>query len=225
MTDENIPLENPSWFIDEGIPGIGERPEWLSDKFKSAAELARSYSELEKKFGAPPEKYDLSKSKFLDADYAPIQDFMDFAKSKRVSAEVMDKMVESIDKYMDEFSVDYNEEIKKLGDNAEDRVKTLDNWAKANLSKESYESLVNNIKSADGVLALEELRGKMMSNTTLVPNGNENASNNVASLADVQAEIVENLQKYKTDGKYRAELQARLEQASKGSGVLDKAGP
>ncbi len=225
MTDENTSSETPSWFIDEGMPGVGERPQWLSDKFKTAADMAKSYSELEKKFGAPPENYDLSKSRFLDADYVPFQDFMELAKAKRVPAEVMDKMVESIDKYMDEFSIDYKEEIKKLGDNADERVKTLDNWAKANLSKESYDALTNNIKNADGILALEELRGKIMSNNQLVPNGNDQASSNVASLADIQAEIVNNLGKYKTDSKYRAELQGRLEQASKNSGILDKAGP
>jgi hypothetical protein len=226
MTDEITPAaETPSWFIDEGMPGTGERPAWLSDKFKSAADLAKSYSELEKKFGSPPENYDLSKSRFLDADYAPIQDFLKLARDKRVPGEVMDKMVESIDKYMDEFSVDYNEETKKLGDNANDRIRTLDNWAKANLSKESYEAITNNIKTADGIKALEELRGKIMTNTQVIPNGNDQAASNVATLADIQAEIVNNLPKYKSDPKYRAELQGRLELASKNSGILDKSGP
>lgn len=223
MTDETP--TPPSWFIDEGIPGVGERPAWLGEKFKTAADLARSYSELEKKFSQTPEEYDLAKSRFLDADYVPFQDFMELAKEKRVPKEVMDKMVESVDKYMDEFSIDYSEEIKKLGDNAQDRIRTLDNWAQANLSKDAYEALTENLNNAAAIKALEELRGKMMSGNPVIPNGNDGGANGVESLHDIQAEITNNLQKYKADPKYRLELQGRLEIASKNSGVVDKSGP
>src|SRR5436190_549830 len=116
MTDEVIE-QQPSWFIDEGIPGIGERPSWLGEKFKSAADLAKSYGELEKKFRTEPENYDLSKSKYLDPEYGPIQDMLSLAREKKVPKEVIDKMQDSFDKYMDEFSTDYNEEVQKLGEN------------------------------------------------------------------------------------------------------------
>lgn len=222
MSEEN---SQPGWYIDEGIPGVGERPAWLSEKFKTVADLGKSYSELERKFSTAPEEYDLSRSKFLDPDYGPIQDMLALAKDKRVPKDVIDKMVDSFDKYMDEFSVDYAEEAKKLGDNAQERLKTLNNWAQANLSKESYEALSSNIKSVDAIKALEELRGKMMSSSQMVPGGNDNATTNVESLADIQAEIVNSLDKYKKDPKYRDELQARLAIASKNSGMVDKAGP
>src|ERR1700677_2983599 len=146
MTEEVKTPETvaPSWFIDEGIPGVGDRPSWLPDKFKTTADMAKAHSELEKKLGTAPDEYDISKSKFLDADYEPIQDFLKLAKDKRVPKDVIDKMVDSFDKYMDEFSVDYEEETKKLGDNAQERLTVLDNWAKANLSKDSYEALTSN---------------------------------------------------------------------------------
>ncbi len=214
----------PSWFLDEGRPGMGERPDWLDSKFKTAADLAKSYRELEKKVGTPPDEYDLSKSKFLDGDYEPIQDFLKLAKDKRVPKDVVDKMVESIDKYMDEFSIDYVEETKKLGDNASERLTVLDNWAQANLSKESYEALTNNLKTANAIKALEELRSKMMSNTTLVPNGNDASANNVATLDELRAELSNNLSKYKTDPKYREELSKRIALASKNSNFIDKTG-
>src|ERR1700676_124916 len=100
MTDEIITPETPtpatpSWLIDEGLPGVGERPSWLNEKFKSVADLAKSYTELEKKVGTVPDEYDLSKSKFIDPAYAPIQDMLQLAKDKRVPKEVIDKMVES----------------------------------------------------------------------------------------------------------------------------------
>jgi hypothetical protein len=223
MADEN-PKDPEVWYIDEGIPGVGPRPNWLNEKFKTAADLAKSFTELEKKLGTTPDEYKF-KSKYLDEDYVPFQDFKKLAKDKRVPQEVIDKMVESIDKYMDEFKVDYSEEIKKLGDNAKDRLKTLDNWAMANLSKDSYEALTNNLKSAESIRALEELRGKMMTNSPQIPNGNDGAIHNSASLDDIKIELANNLEKYKTDSVYRKDLQARLEVAAKNApGFIDKIG-
>ena len=222
MSNENN--EQPKWFIDEGIPGIGERPSWLPDKYKTVADLARSNSELEKRYGTVPDKYDFEKSRFLDPDYVPFQELQEVAKERRVPQEFIDKMIESVDKYVDEFRTDTAEELKKLGDNAKERVITLDNWAKANLSREAYEGLTNSLSNAESIKALEELRGKMMSNTPQVPNNQGNVSGG-QSLDDVKMELQNNLQKYKDDPKYRADIQKRLEQAAKNvPGYVDKVG-
>ena len=230
MTDEVVTEtsapEAPSWFIDEGMPGNGERPSWLPDKYKTVADLARSNAELERKLGTAPDEYDFTKSKYIDPDYAPFQDLQQLAKDKRVPKDVMDKMLDSFDKYMDEFSTDEAEEIKKLGDNAKDRLTTLDNWAKANLSKQSYEALTASNRNAESIKALEELRGKMMSNTPQVP-GNNGEITNANSVDDLKMELSNNLEKYKTDPKYRQDLSSRLEVAVKnasGNGYIDKVG-
>jgi len=229
MTEEATPPvtppEAPTWFIDEGVPGVGARPAWLNEKFKTVADLGKSYSELEKKVGTAPEDYDFSKSKYIDPDYVPFQELKQIAKDKRVPQDVMDKMLESFDKYMDEFSINPDEEMQKLGENAKDRITTLDNWAKANLSKDSYEALTSNLRNADSIKALEELRGKMMSNTPQVPNGNDAGVHNTATLDDIKLELSNNLEKYKSDPNYRKDLQARLEVAAKNApGYIDKIG-
>lgn len=222
MTDENN--QQASWFIDEGVPGVGERPSWLPDKYKSVASLAKHTSELEKRLGTVPDDYDVSKSRFIDTDYVPFQELLSTAKDKRVPQEFMDKMFESLDKYVDEFRVDTADELKRLGDNARERVQVLDNWAKANLSKESYEGLTNSLNNAEAIKALEELRGKMMSNTPQVPNNQGNVSGS-ASLEDLKLELSNNLQKYKDDPKYRADIGKRLEMAAKNApGYVDKVG-
>lgn len=226
MTDTNTEVEaqQAAWFIDEGIPGTGERPTWLPDKFKTVADLSKSYTELEKRVGTVPESYDFTKSKFLDPDYVPFQDLQSFAKEKRVPQEFIDKMLESVDKYMDEFSIDPNEEIKKLGENGRDRVVVLDNWAKANLSKDSYEALTRSLTNAESIKALDELRGKMMSGTPQVPSDNGTVATG-ASLDDIKMELANNLGKYKTDESYRKDLQKRLEVAAKNApGYVDKVG-
>lgn len=196
MTEETE-IDNP-WFIDEGMPGSGPRPSWLPDKFRSVADLSKSYSELEKRVGVAPDKYDFSKSKYLDPDYVPFQELQEIAREKRVPQEVMDKMLDSFDRYMDEFTPNDEDEIKKLGDNAKERVMKIDNWAKANLSRDGYEALVASAKSASSIIALEELRGKMMSEVTQVPGNNGQISEQV-SVDELKAELASNMQKYSTD--------------------------
>lgn len=223
MTEEITPQE-PTWFIDEGIPGAGERPSWLPDKYKTVASMAKHTSELEKRLGTVPDNYDLTKSRFLDPDYVPFQDLLSTAKEKRVPQEFLDKMIESVDKYVDEFRVDTAEELKRLGENAKERVQVLDNWAKANLSREAYEGLTNSLNNAEAIKALEELRGKMMSNTPQVPNNQGNVTGST-SLEDLKMELSNNLQKYKDDPKYRADIGKRLELAAKNApGYVDKVG-
>lgn len=222
---ETVTPETPAWYIDEGIPGVGARPPWLSDKFKTVADLGKSFNELEKKLGTAPEEYDFSKSKYLDEDYVPFQELKQLAKEKRVPQEVMNKMLESVDKFMDEFGTNPDEEIQRLGDNAKERLSTLDNWAQANLSKESYEALASSLRDADSIKALEELRGKFMSNTPVVPGGNDGANAGNATLEDLKTELSNNLPKYKSDPVYRKELQNRLEVAAKNApGFVDKVG-
>lgn len=228
MTEEAAGTNNnevPLWFIDEGLPGVGPRPGWLPDKYKTVADMAKSNAELEKKFSAVPEDYDFSQSKYIDPDYVPFQELRDIAKEKRVPKDVIDKMINSFDKYMDEFSLDPSEEVKKLGENAEERVNLLDNWAKANFSKESYEALGKTLRTAESIKALEELRGKMMSTNPQVPTGNEGNTHNAASLEDVKMELSNNLAKYKSDPDYRKDIQRRLEIAAKNTpGFVDKVG-
>ena len=223
MTDETN--ATPTWFIDEGVPGQGPRPAWLPDKFKTVADLSKSFTELEKKLGHVPEEYDFKKSKHLNPEYAPFVELQQLAKDKRTPKDVIDKMIDSVDSFLDQTKIDPEKELAKLGDNGKDRIALVDNWAKANLSKESSEALIGSPRTAETIKALEELRGKMMSNTTHVPGGNENAASGVPTLDEVKAELSTNLEKYKTDPKYRADLSGRLELAAKNTpGFVDKVG-
>lgn len=225
INNSEITQELPKWYLDEKTALAGERPPWMPEKFKTVADLAKSNLELEKRLGVVPDEYDFSKSRYLDPDYVPFQELKQVAKDKRVPQEVIDKMLESVDKYMDEFKIDDSEEITKLGANAKDRLDTLNNWAKANLSNESYEALTSNLRTAESVKAIEELRNKMMSGTPQIPNGNTGSITNNASLDDIKLELSNNLSKYKSDVNYRKDLSTRLEVAAKNAGgFVDKMG-
>lgn len=221
MSEENN--EQQQWFIDESTPGTGERPSWLPPKFKTVADLAKAHSELEKKLGTVPEKYEFN-SKHLDSSYQGFEDLQKFAKDKRVPKEVMDKFVETMDSYVSKTSINPEEEMKRLGENAQERLTVLDNWAKANLSKEGYEAIKNNVKDAPTIKALEELREKTMLNTIQVPT-NSNPLTPPPSVDDLKAELAKNIEKYKSDDAYRKDWQSRLDKAAKSSTTyIDKVG-
>lgn len=215
--------QDASWWIDDSTPGVGDRPEWLPEKFKSAKDVVNSYSELEKRLGSAPQEYDFSKGEsWLDPDINAFQEFADYAKSKNVSQDVMDKMLESMDGYLSEFRVDYDAEKAKLGKDADERLERLDNWARSNFSEDTYDALTSSLNNAEAILAIEEIRSKMLDGNTQVPNGNESTMNSASSMEDLQAELDENLDKYKTDPKYRRDLQRRMEYASSKGPFVDK---
>ena len=222
MTDEVIQDEGiqesvePTWRWDKETAGSGERPGWLPEKFKTAEDVAISFKELEKRLGSAPEKYDWTKGEsWIDPEYEPFQKMAEFAKSKHVPQEVMDNMLETVGAYFDEFNTDYAAEREALGENADDRLNTVDNWAKANFSEETYDALVGNMRTAKDVQAIEEVRNKMVAETTAIPTGNETSEPKI-TVKDIQAEMVQNYDKYKTDARYREEIKNKISKAVDG---------
>ena len=63
LLDASAPtLNEGEYFLSDGIKGSGDTPDWYKgDKYKSVAEQAKAYTELEKKFGgftgAPKDGY------------------------------------------------------------------------------------------------------------------------------------------------------------------------
>jgi hypothetical protein len=120
-------------------------------------------------------------------------------------------MLSAVGKYMDEFNIDYDAEKQALGDKADERLEILNNWAKSNLSENSFYALTSNLRTADAVLALEELRSKMLGQNTVIPGNEQSQSDGVHTLEDLQLEMIQNIDKYKTDPKYRREITAKIE--------------
>lgn len=205
--------DEPSWRWDSATPGSGERPEWLPEKYKSAEDTAHALKELEKRLGNAPDKYDWSKGKgWVDEEYEPLQKMAEFAKENHVPQSVFDNMLETVGTYLDEFNTDYEEERKSLGENAETRLKTVDNWAKSNFTEDTYKALIGNLRTAGDVKAIEELRGKMVENMTQISKGEESSPSTI-TVKDIQTELNSNLKKYKTDEGYRKEIADKMKKA------------
>lgn len=204
--------EGPSWFWDENTPGSGERPSYLPDKYKSVSDVAKAYKELESRLGHAPKEYDFSKGEaWIESEYEPFKEMAEFAKSKHVPQEVMDKFLDSVGLYLDEFRTDINEEKTKLGDNASERLQILNNWAKSNLSEKSFNALTTGMRTAEQIEALEEIRNKMLNNSTMVPGNNTGVASGGMTLEEYRSELNSNYAKYKTDPAYRKEMERKLE--------------
>lgn len=172
----------PSWFWNEDQPGSGDTPEWLkADKYKTVADQAKAYTDLEKKLGAftgAPEEYETPKAEDfassielpegvdfnIDPEDPLLQTFIPMAKEMGVSQEGFNKLVGM---YIQQQANDYAstmtsmaEEKERLGANAEERLGNIDRWAKANMDDELYQKLANSLTTAEAVEAVEHLIGK-----------------------------------------------------------------
>ena len=231
-----LPGDSPKWWIDEGVPGIGDRPQWLPEKFKNIKDAVTSGLELEKKLGtAPVNDYDFGEyGEHFDKEHEAFKELQAYAKEKRVPQEVVSKMLESFTKYGESIIGDTEAiaaaERAKLGPDADKQIEVLSNWVKANLSAEAAEGLFEGMSSAKSVKAMMEIRAKMIGTTNPnIPNGSEQqaaAAETVKDLADELASPA-NFEKYKTDDKYRNDWKRRNEaavQRANGAGYVSKDG-
>lgn len=204
-------LAEPKWWLSKDSPMQGDVPEWMPSQFKSVEALATSYKELQKRFGQAPDTYDLTRGGgWVNPEHQGFKEMVEMGQKFRVPGEFMDKVLDSVGGYLDSFSFKPEEVIASIGENATERLDILTNWGNANFGEETFAALTENITTAEGILALEKIRGAMMSNETVIPTGNEN-SKGPDTIESLRTEMQSNLSKYEKDPSYRKELMGRFE--------------
>jgi hypothetical protein len=154
-------LGEGEFFLSDGIKGVGDQPEWYkADKYKSVAEQAKAYTELEKKFGgftgAPKDGY--SGIEGVDSDDALWQELVSFGEKTNMSQSAMNdawELLSAQDQAAEEVSMEV--ELQKLGDNGVERVKVVEQYMKNNLDGDTYERLRYAVNSAEAVELIEAL--------------------------------------------------------------------
>lgn len=140
-----------AWVLAEGVLGNGERPAWYkADKYKSVADQAAAYPELEKRFGAfvgapkdgkyefkPPEGVGLE----LVAEHPLLTDFQKWAAENQLSQDGYQHIVGMLAQYEAQNLPDMAVIKTELGANADARINAVAQWGKANLSPEAFASL------------------------------------------------------------------------------------
>lgn len=201
----------PEWFYDEDQPGEGEKPEWLSDKYKSVAEQAKAYKGLEKKIGnfqGAPEEYNLDFKEELGVEINPDDPLMDkfiqFSKENNVSQDFFGKMMGMYVEAIESATPDPKKEMEKLGVHAEEEIKVLAQWASNNLSREDYEQFKGMMNTAENV----KLFNKIRTLSTSSPVAKEKASTNTENEAQIRKMVHD--PRFETDEMYRKMVEQKL---------------
>jgi hypothetical protein len=183
-------LGENEYFLAEGIKGTGETPDWyIADRYKSVAEQAKGYSELEKKFGgfrgAPKDGYAAPEG--VEQDDELFAELVEFGKDTNMNQDALNKawdLLTAQEQAVEEVTVE--NEISKLGENAEQRLKTVEGFLKNNLDSETYSKAQELVTTADSV-ALVEMLVKATMPTRLPIDGGEHPQG--LTWADVEAEM------------------------------------
>ena len=162
LLDASAPtLNEGEYFLSDGIKGSGDTPDWYKgDKYKSVAEQAKAYTELEKKFGgftgAPKDGY--SGPEGIKGDDALLQELTEFATKTNMSQEAFGDAWELLSAQGQAVEqVTQEQEIASLGDNAQERIKNVEGYLKNNLDAEVYEEVRNLVTDARSIQLVEHL--------------------------------------------------------------------
>ena len=154
-------LGEGEYFLSDGIKGVGDQPEWYkADKYKSVAEQAKAYTELEKKFGgftgAPKDGYSIVEG--VEQDDSLWQELVSFGERTNMSQSALNDAWEILtaqEQAVEEVSMEM--ELQKLGDNAVERVKVVEQYMKNNLDSDTYERVRYGVNSAESIELVEAL--------------------------------------------------------------------
>lgn len=211
-TDSKFEKEN-EWYWDEDHKGSSEKPEWLNTKYKTVAEQAKAYNEVQKKLGAfkgAPTEYDLQhediKDLKLSADDPFLKDFLEDSKKQNVSQEYLNNILVTYKNILNATKPDVKAELEKLGPTAAQDIKSLGNWADNNFTKDEAQLIKNMMTSADSVRLLEKLRG-VQNKADTAPQATNSSRE---TLADVRSMIHD--PRYDSDENFRAMVREKLKQ-------------
>lgn len=146
---------NDGWYLSEGVKGEGDAPEWFDSKrFKSVDQQAKSYLELEKKFGAhrgaPKDGYAIPVG--FDGEDELVKQAIERAGKHNINQEAFNDIFELVSASAgvgQEVTVEG--EIAKLGENASERIKTVETFLKNNAGDKfgEFESLLTTAQSVE----------------------------------------------------------------------------
>jgi hypothetical protein len=201
------------WYYDENVKGNGNKPEWLKDKYKTTADQAKAYAELEKKLGAftgAPENYDLSLGDEIgikfEADDPLLKELIDTAKEKGVSQEFMTDLLKMHAKALTANIPDPEVEIKKLGPNGPAEVRALSEWASAKFTQEEYGIFKRMMSSAEAVRFFEKVRNIATSGDVAAPSSHNHMPHETVE----QVKELVGDPRYKDSQAFRDEVRKRM---------------
>ncbi len=208
-------VPEPKWWLSENIPGHGERPDYLQDKYKTVADQAKAYVEAQKALGATqgaPEKYEWGEmAEYIDVENQHLKELTEWAKSNRISQEAMQMFTKKFVDYAESNIPNEEEEIKKID---KDKLEMTQNWAKSSFTPETLRALDKIPLTVENINMLSEIR-----HATLNAVGRNFATSEKSqqarpqSVAEIKSEIQLNYAKYSSDRAYNGEMMKKMQAA------------
>jgi len=162
--DEEVEFSKPEWYPDKF---------WNEDEGPDLENLVKSYNELQKKFSQgkhkAPEQYDdsLFKDANIPDDDPLLATYRDWAKDNGISQSAFDELANSFiamaQQENEQAEISYQDELAKLGPNADATIKSMTDWAqglvrKGVWSEGDFEEFKIMGGTAQGLKALQKVR-------------------------------------------------------------------
>ena len=197
-----------------------DRPEWLPEKFTSAEELAKSYTELEKSYS--------EKSQATANDLNPF--FDEFSEKGELGDESYKKLEamglgkDVVDNYISGMKAQTDLQVTRIQNEVggETNYNNMIKWAQNNLSEAEVNAFNKSIESGNSEEALLAVKGvNARYNLTQAPKTNEPSlikgqaaapQSNFRSTAEVVKAI--NDPRYKEDSAYRKDVEDKIKRSN-----------
>ena len=207
-----------------------ERPEWLPEKFESASDLAKAYSELESRMGSQesPESQEVTED--VDAsdrealtmdDIRPFSE--EFAEKGELGEESYQKLDELgfprelVDNYIQGMAAYSQQQSTQMmaAVGGEESYNQMTEWASKSLSEaeiNAYNAIMDSGDPSQIDIAVRGMHARFKANDTeptLIQGDTVNVNNGFNSTAEVTAAI--NDPRYRKDPAYRKEVQRKIQ--------------
>tara|TARA_B100001142_G_scaffold94267_2_gene96082 strand:- start:5615 stop:6382 length:768 start_codon:yes stop_codon:yes gene_type:complete len=208
------------------------RPEWLPEKFQSPEDLARAYSELERKQSQPQQQQEATQEEAKQAvesagiDFDSLSD--EFAENGELSQQSYDDLAkagipnEIVNSYIQAQTAQMEVAQSKVYDSVggQDAYQSMISWAGEALSEseiDAYNAAVNSNDMAQVELAVNGLKSRFSLSEGQEPT--TSISGNVSAPGGAYrslAELMDDMQspKYRDDSAFRSDVEAKLSRSN-----------
>lgn len=159
LIDGDSELTAGEWLLMDGIKGVGERPEFMLEKYNNLYEQAKAYPELQKKFGsftgAPKEGYALPEE--FDAEDELAKRVIEWSTKNNLNQSGFEELMQlAIAQSSAVEQVSREAELAKLGQDADRRIKQVEAFLKQKAG-DSYEEIKGLVTNADSIILVEKI--------------------------------------------------------------------
>lgn len=209
---DNTPPPSSDWYYDDNIKGNGNRPEWLKDKYKTAADQAKAYTEIEKKLGAfkgAPDAYDLTLEGYPELKFSNedplLKEFLEKAKTNGVSQEYVTELLGTYAQALTYNVPDADKEMQLIGPNASQDLQILSQWAGNYLSPDEHKVFSSMVTTAAAFKMFDKLRQSVTQTDVAPPKGAGTPHETVEQVTQMISDP-----RYDTDETFRTDVRRRM---------------